>query len=179
MSDNKLYDVVILGTGPAGLQAAIHAACKKIDVLVMGKFSKSSLFHAHVENICGIYNLAGENMLRGGREQAENFDARFLEEDVLKIESQENLLNFKTESSGDIKSKSLIIATGMTRKKLGVPGEKAYLGQGVSYCVECDANFYREEEVAVMGGECRRGWGLDLAQLCRQGASGQRNAAGE
>ena len=153
MTEKRIYDVVILGSGPAGLQAAIHAARKKVKVLVLGKASKSSLFNAHVENFCCIFNLAGEEMLKAGREQAQNFGAQFLEEDVLKMERQDSLLSIKTESSGDIQSKSLIIATGTARKKLGVPGEKELLGKGVSYCVECDANFYRGEEVAVVGNE--------------------------
>ena len=70
MAGPKLYDVVILGTGPAGIQAAIHAARKKVSVLMLGRQAKSSLFHAHVENFCCVFNLSGEDMLRTGREQA-------------------------------------------------------------------------------------------------------------
>ena len=72
MTAKTTYDVIILGTGPAGLQAAIHAARKKVSVLVLGKETKSSLFHAHVENFCCLFNVSGEDMLDVGRQQAAN-----------------------------------------------------------------------------------------------------------
>ena len=146
------YDVIILGTGPAGLQAAIHAARKKVSVLVMGKETKSSLFHAHVENFCCLFNVSGEDMLDVGRQQAANFGAEMLEEDVLSVASDGSLFKVVTESGQALRTKTLIVATGTARKKLGVAGEKDYLGKGVSYCVECDANFYKGEDVAVVGG---------------------------
>ena len=152
MTAKANYDVIILGTGPAGLQAAIHAARKKVSVLVMGKETKSSLFHAHVENFCCLFNVSGEDMLDVGRQQEANFGAAMLEEDVLSVASDGSLFNVTTESRQALECKSLIVATGTARKKLGVAGEKDYLGKGVSYCVECDANFYKGEDVAVIGG---------------------------
>ena len=151
MTANSVFDVVILGTGPAGLQAAIHAARKKVSVLVLGKETKSSLFHAHVENFCCLFNITGEAMLATGRQQAANFGAELLEEDVLKIVSSGSRFNITTESGGTIKTASLIIATGTNRNRLGVDGEKRFLGRGVSYCVDCDANFFKGEDVAVIG----------------------------
>lgn len=145
------YDVIILGTGPAGLQAAIHAARKKVTVLVLGKETKSSLFHAHVENFCCLFNVSGEDMLNVGRQQAISFGAEMLEEDVLKVLPDGSVFKIVTESGQEIQGKSLIIATGTTRNKLGVAGEKELLGRGVSYCVECDANFYKGQDVAVIG----------------------------
>ena len=153
MKEKKLYDVVILGTGPAGLQAAIHASRKKVSVLLLGKQVKSSLFHAHVENFCCIFNLAGEEMLRIGREQAVGFGADIMDEDVMKVAQKGPLFYLQTESGQEIQCKSLIIATGTTRNRLGVPGEKQLFGKGVSYCVECDANFFRDQDVAVVGDE--------------------------
>jgi thioredoxin reductase (NADPH) len=152
MSAKATYDVIILGTGPAGLQAAIHAARKKVSVLVMGKETKSSLFHAHVENFCCLFNVSGEDMLNVGRQQAANFGADMLEEDVLSVAPEGSLFKVTTESGRVLDCKSLIVATGTARNKLGVAGEKDFLGKGVSYCVECDANFYRGEDVAVVGG---------------------------
>ncbi len=152
MAEKANYDVVILGTGPAGLQAAIHAARKKASVLVLGKETKSSLFHAHVENFCCLFNVSGEDMLDVGRQQVANFGAQMLEEDVLKVGFEGSLFKVDTESGQELGCKTLIIATGTARNKLGVAGEKEYLGRGVSYCVECDANFYKGEDVAVVGG---------------------------
>ena len=152
MLNTSNYDVIIFGTGPAGLQAAIHAARKKVSVLVLGKETKSSLFHAHIENFCCLFNVAGEDMLNVGRQQATNFGAEMLEEDVLKVVPDDKFFKILTESGEDLQTKSLIIATGTARKKLGVAGEKEFLGRGVSYCVECDANFYKGEDIAVVGG---------------------------
>ena len=152
MSKTTNYDVVILGTGPAGLQAAIHAARKKVSVLLLGKETKSSLFHAHVENFCCLFNVKGEDMLNVGRQQALNFGSDALEEDVLQVLPAEGGFQVKIESGQELRARSLIIATGTTRNKLGVAGEKEMLGRGVSYCVECDANFYKGDDVAVVGG---------------------------
>lgn len=151
MLEKRDYDVVILGSGPAGLQAAIHAARKKVSVLLLGKETKSSLFHAHVENFCCLFNVKGEDMLQVGRQQAVNFGTRMLEEDVLRVSPAGRAFQIITESGEELQTRSLIIATGTTRNKLGVPGEKELLGRGVSYCVECDANFYKGEDVAVVG----------------------------
>ena len=152
MLKSTKYDVVILGSGPAGLQAAIHAARRKVSVLLMGKETKSSLFHAHVENFCCLFNVKGEDMLNVGRQQAMNFGTEVLEEDVLRVLPAEPIFKIVTESGQELQTYSLIIATGTTRNKLGVSGEKELFGRGVSYCVECDANFYKGENVAVIGG---------------------------
>jgi thioredoxin reductase (NADPH) len=142
-----------LGTGPAGLQAAIHAARRKVSVLVLGKESKSSLYHAHIENFCCIFKLSGEEMIATGRQQAVNFGTQFIEQDVLGIRARKKGFDIRLENNTVIHAKTLIIATGTQRKRLGAPGEKAFLGKGVSYCVDCDGNFYRGQQVAVVGGE--------------------------
>jgi len=153
MEDQALYDVVIFGTGPAGLQAAIHAARAKVRVLVMGRKHKSSLYRAHVENYCCLGETSGEALLLHGMEQASNSGADFLHEDVIKTAHEGDLFNFLTESEQTIKARTLILAMGVTRNRLGVPGEKEFFGKGVSYCVDCDANFYKNETVAIVGNE--------------------------
>ena len=169
MTASVHYDVVILGTGPAGLQAAIHAARRKASVLVMGKETKSSLFHAHIENFCCIFNLSGEEMIMSGRQQAANFGAEFMDQDVLQIQSVEKGFEIKTESGQRVHAGALIIATGTQRKRLGVPGESEFLGKGVSYCADCDGNFYKGQDVAVVGGESAAVDGaLTLSQIAGQ-----------
>jgi thioredoxin reductase (NADPH) len=151
MPETRDRDVVILGTGPAGLQAAIHAARRKVSVLVLGKESKSSIFHHHVENYCCVFNTTGEDIITTGRQQAASFGAEFLEEDVLSIAMDEGRFKITLESGIIVGAGAVIIATGTARKRLGAPGEKELLGRGVSYCVECDCNFYKGAEVAVIG----------------------------
>jgi thioredoxin reductase (NADPH) len=169
MTVTMRYEVVILGTGPAGLQAAIHAARKKVSVLVVGKETKSSLYHAHIENFCCIFKTTGEEIINVGRQQAASFGAEFLDEDVLQIQSLDQGFEIKMESGGSIVAAALIIATGSQRQRLGVAGEKELLGKGVSYCVECDGNFYRGQNVAVIGGESAAADGaLTLTRIADQ-----------
>ncbi len=166
MNEYEAYDVVIVGAGPAGLQAAIHASRKKVSVLVLGKEHKSSLFKAHVENLCCLFNATGQMILETGRRQAENFGSRFLDADILKITPDGDQFVLDTENDLQLKCKALILATGTARNKLRVKGEKELVGKGVSYCVDCDGNFYRDEDVAVVGGESAAADGaLTLAEI--------------
>ena len=147
------FEVIILGSGPAGLQAAIHASRAKASVLVLGRSHKSSIKKAHVENYCCMGSIDGDTLIRVGRKQAEKSGTRFLDEDVIETSRDGDWLIIKTESGKELKSRTLILAMGISRNKLNVPGEKDLLGRGVSYCVDCDAGFYRGEKVAVAGDE--------------------------
>lgn len=147
------YEVVILGTGPAGLQAAIHAARAKVSTLVLGRRHKSSLYRAHVANYCCLEKISGEELLEQGFHQAEESGATFLDEDVLEIAPADDGFALRTESGPTISTRAVILAMGIQRNRLGVPGEKDLLGKGVSYCVDCDAGFYKGQRVAVVGGE--------------------------
>ena len=147
------YDLVILGAGPAGLQAAIHAARRKVSVLVLGKLPKSSIHNVHLENYCCIDGDAGADLLRQARTKAEESGALFLQEDVMDITSGDDRFLVEAESNRSFKAKSLVLAMGISRNKLGLKGEKRLLGQGISYCVDCDAGFYKGESVAVIGCE--------------------------
>jgi len=151
--NQEIFDVVILGTGPAGLQAAIHAARAKVSVLVMGRKHKSSLYKAHVENYCCLSSVSGEELLQMGVQHASQSGAQFLLEDVIKTSQENDMFVVLTESERTIKTKTLILSMGISRNHLGVKGEKKFLGKGVSYCVDCDANFYKGEKVAVIGSE--------------------------
>lgn len=166
MNAGQTYDVVIIGSGPAGLQAAIHAARKKVSVLVLGKEHRSSLFNAHVENLCCLFNATGQMMLETGRRQAQNFGSQFMDADILKIETVADGFALETEDGMSISCRALILATGTARNTLKVKGEKTLVGKGVSYCVDCDGNFYRGEEVAVVGSESAAADGaLTLAEI--------------
>lgn len=150
----EIIDVVIIGSGPAGLQAAVHAVRKKASVLVLGRSEKSSIHRAHVENYLCVDGITpGNELLRVALEQARRFGAKIMEEDVLHIENNDSLYSVKLESGRVVLARTVIFATGTSRKKLKVKGEKELLGRGVSYCVDCDANFFRKARVAVVGNE--------------------------
>lgn len=149
------FDVIILGSGPAGLQAAVHAARTNVKVAVLGRMQRSSLYKAHIENYCCMDStLSGSDVLEQGKRQAERFGSVFFEEDVLRLERKEDgsyLVGL--ESGVTLSAWSIILAMGISRNRLNVPGEKELLGKGVSYCVECDGNFFRDQVVVVVGNE--------------------------
>lgn len=148
----QLYDVVIIGAGPAGIQAAIHASRKKTSVLVLGRMENSALHGAHIENYAFVGGVTlGADLLAIGLEQARAFGAQWSPEDVLKLSQEGTLFHLELESGRTIQAQSLIFAMGVSKKKLSVPGEKDLAGRGVSYCVDCDANFYRGATVTVTG----------------------------
>jgi len=144
----------VIGAGPAGLQAAVHAVRIKAAVLVLGRFETSSLYRAHVENYLCVDGIAeGQELLKIAAAQAERFGAKHWPDDVLAIRQEEELFAIEVSNGRTIRSYALIIATGTSRKKLKVKGEKELAGRGVSYCVDCDANFFRNARVAVVGEE--------------------------
>ncbi|MDX1775637.1 MAG: FAD-dependent oxidoreductase [Desulfobulbales bacterium] len=150
----QFYDVVIIGAGPAGLQAAINAVRKRATVLVLGRPERSSLFKAHIENYLCVDGVSqGAELLAVGIDQVQRFGAEYVPEDVLHVEHESDTFAVSLESGRTVKTRSLIFATGTSRKKLKVKGEKELSGKGVSYCVDCDANFYRNAKVIVVGNE--------------------------
>ncbi|MEM0448469.1 MAG: FAD-dependent oxidoreductase [Methanomassiliicoccales archaeon] len=146
-------DLVIIGSGPAGLQAAIHAARKKVSVIVLGRLEASNLNRAEIENYFGLERASGKDLLLRGAEQARKFGAQLLEQDVMKLGKKDGKFLVITDSDLEIVCKAIILAPGVSRKKLNVPGEKDFLGRGVSYCANCDCNFFRGKKVAVVGDE--------------------------
>ncbi|MFO8082752.1 MAG: FAD-dependent oxidoreductase [Desulfobacterales bacterium] len=156
MSKNTIsHDIIIVGTGPAGLQAALHAGRRKANVGILGKLKNSSLSRAHLENYCCMDNtIMGQEMLDQGKKQAERAGAVFYEEDVLDIgKDRDGRFSVLLESDTQLMAKALILAMGVSRNRLNVPGEKDLLGKGVSYCVDCDGGFFRNQTVAVVGNE--------------------------
>ncbi|PIE58624.1 MAG: thioredoxin reductase [Desulfobulbus propionicus] len=151
MSD-ALYDVVIIGSGPAGIQAAIHASRKKAQVLMLGRIENSALSVAHVENYACISGVSdGRELLEKGLGQVQSFGTAIAQEDVLKITGPNPLFDIVLESGRSVRSRTVIFCMGVSKTKLNIPGEKEFSGRGVSYCVDCDANFYKGAVVAVTG----------------------------
>ncbi len=145
------YDVVILGSGPAGLQAAIHAARRKVSVLILGRPGKSSAYNAHIENYCCVDGESGTELLKQARKRAEEFGAELVEEDATELKMKNGGFLVSAEGGKELKAKSIILAMGISRNKLNVKGEKDFHGKGISNCVDCDAGFYRGESVAMVG----------------------------
>jgi len=163
------FDVIIIGSGPAGLQAAIHAARRQVSVLVLGSVQRSSAFAAHIENYCCIDGEAGEHMLQQAREKAEVSGALFLKEDVMSLSRRNGWYLVEVESGRSLRAHALILAMGISRNTLGIASEKRLKGRGISYCTDCDAGFYKDQTVAVVGcGSAAVGGALTLLFYARQ-----------
>lgn len=146
-------DVAIIGSGPAGIQAAIHAARRKVRVIIIGRSENSALAKAKVENYFAVTSVDGKDMLAVGREQALRFGARFLDQDVVQLKREKDGFHLLTDHDRKVVSKTLILAPGISRTKLGISGEKEFLGKGVSYCAACDCHFFKGKRVVVVGDE--------------------------
>jgi thioredoxin reductase (NADPH) len=106
---------------------------------------------AHIENYCCMQHITGDELLKNGIDQAQKAGALFIEEDVIETSIDGDLVILKSESGSTIKTRSLIFTIGVTRNTLNVPGETDLRGHGVSYCVDCDANFYKDKPVVITG----------------------------
>ncbi len=150
---DTIYDVIIIGAGPAGIQAAIHASRKKTSVLMLGRIENSALYTGHIENYACVAGVStGKEMLEAGLTQIKGFGTEISAEDVLKInQGEDTLFTLELESGKEVITRTLIFSMGVSKKKLSVPGEQDLSGKGVSYCVDCDANFYRGATVIVAG----------------------------
>lgn len=154
-SPPSVYDVAVLGAGPAGLTAAIYTARSLLSTLVIEKLGSGgqAAITDLIENYPGFPNgINGFELAQKMDEQARKFGARF-ENDIITgfRRNDDSTFTIKTEG-GSYDARSVIIATGASSRKLGVPGEEKFIGRGISFCATCDASFYREKTVAVIGG---------------------------
>jgi thioredoxin reductase (NADPH) len=151
----SIYDVAILGAGPAGLTAAIYTARSLLSTLVIEKIGSGGQAAVTdlIENYPGFPNgINGFELSQKMDEQARKFGARFESDVILGLQKNgDATFTIKTES-GAFQARSVIIATGASSRKLGVPGEDKFIGRGISFCATCDASFYRDKTVAVIGG---------------------------
>ncbi len=131
---DAIYDVLIIGSGPAGIQAAIHASRKKVRVLMLGRIENSALYGAHIENYAFVPGVTdGGDILRTGIEQATSFGAEYSKEDVLKIvKTDTELFTVTLENDRVVTTRTIIFSMGVAKKKLNVPGEKDFRNWKVS-----------------------------------------------
>ena len=151
---NKDYQLIILGGGPAGLTAGIYAARNKLNTLLIEKIMPGGLIAMSewVENYPGFPDgISGLELGEKMQKQAEKFGLEILTAEVTGLEVSQSLKTVKT-SEGEFTARAVIIACGSDRINLNVPGEKQFIGRGVSYCATCDAAFFRDQVVAVVGG---------------------------
>lgn len=148
----KLYDMIIIGGGPAGLTAGLYGGRAKLNTLIIEKNTPGGQITVtnEVVNYPGIIETTGTNFGTTLKQQAINFGVEFLQEEVLDMDFSKDIKVIKTKN-GEYQTLSVVIATGATPRKLGFPGEKEYEGRGVAYCATCDGEFFTDIDVFVIG----------------------------
>lgn len=149
----KNYDVIVIGAGPGGMTGALYASRANLSVLMLdrGIYGGQMNNTAAIENYPGFKSVLGPDLAKDMYEGSTQFGAEFAYGSVEAIEDHGDHKVVKTDD-GDYAAKAVIVATGSEYKKLGVPGEDAYGGRGVSYCAVCDGAFFKNREVIVVGG---------------------------
>ena len=153
MSRNDLYDVIVIGGGPAGLTAGLYLARARYRVLILEKddFGGQIIITNEVVNYPGVGRTTGRALTQTMRQQAQDFGAEFLSAEAIGLDVHGDVKTVHT-SRGDLKAFGILIATGASPRKLGFEGESEYAGRGVAYCATCDGEFFAGKEVLVVGG---------------------------
>ena len=151
---DTLYDVIIIGSGPAGMTAAIYSARKGLKTLVLSKDVGGQLnLSAELENYLGYSYIEASDLITHFEEHVERFDVTsVIGEEVINLCLADKMHIVHTKAGNHYQGRTLIIASGKVPRPLGIPGEERLLGKGVAYCATCDAPFYKAKVVAVVGG---------------------------
>lgn len=164
------YQLIIIGTGSAGLPAAMYAARYGIKTLAIGALPGGALATSHcVENYPGILSENGKTIMDRFLEHAQKAGAEVKQDFVSKVTFEENVFSVQTASGQVYQADFVLLATGNKYRKLGIEGEKRLLGAGVSYCATCDGMFFRNRKIAIVGGgDTAITEALYLAEICAE-----------
>ncbi|MGN0328744.1 MAG: NAD(P)/FAD-dependent oxidoreductase [Lachnospira sp.] len=151
-----MLDVLIIGSGPAGLSASIYAKRSNLSLAVVEKEYEGTgqiAYSSKVDNYLGMMGLSGYDLGEAFRNHAVSMDVNFIEDEVISVSKEENgLFCVKTGDNGIITSKTVVYAAGCVNRHLEVPGEEKFIGKGISFCAVCDGAFYNGKTVVVAGG---------------------------
>jgi len=152
-----MYDLIILGGGPAGAGAAVYSARKLLKTAIITKeFGGQSTVSETIYNWIGTKEISGNDLAKNLEDHVKNYSGQFLDifegEEVEKIEKENDYFVVKTKRQKEFKTKSVIVATGSSRRKLTIEGSLAFENKGITYCATCDGPLFSEMDVAVVGG---------------------------
>lgn len=148
-----IYDLIIIGAGPAGITAAIYAARKRMNFIIITKdVGGQTAWSAEIENYTGYQVITGIELVQKFREHLEKFEVELRQpEEAKSVEKEGKIVKVRTDK-GEYRSKAVILVTGRKPRMLGAEGEESYRGLGVTYCATCDAPLFSGKDVAVIGG---------------------------
>lgn len=153
--EEKIYDVIVIGAGPAGLTAGIYLSRAKMNVLIVnqGVAGGQMVLTHQIANYPGAENISGYMLSRTMEKQAKQFGCEILSRVKLTaVQLKGDIKTVEINSKDTYKAKTIIIATGGKSRELGVTGEKEFAGKGISYCASCDGDFFQDKEIFVVGG---------------------------
>jgi len=163
------YDIIIIGSGPAGYTAAIYAVRANLNVLIIGgsKPGGQLMITTDVEDFPGFRKIQGPELMKKMREHTLSFGVKIIDEDVISVDFKKQPFRLKTDDK-EFEAKSVIISTGASAKWLNIESEKRLIGKGVSACAVCDGFFFRNKDVAIIGaGDTALREALYLAGICK------------
>ncbi len=154
MTNTHIYNLIIIGSGPAGLTAGIYASRANLNPLIIdGKTPGGQLMGtSYVENWPGEKSILGPTLMIKIREHASHFGCTFLSEEITKVDFSTKPFTLWTNKDKELKTHAVIVASGAIPKKLRCPGEQEYWGKGITTCAVCDGTFYPDKNVIVVGG---------------------------
>ncbi len=148
-----MYDLIIIGAGPAGFTAGIYAIRREMKVLIIGDVPGGQIVWAsEIENYPGFRNIASYELISKMQDHVKDLGVKIVSDKIINIKKNKDKTITLASNKQEFVSKTVIIATGLSPRELSVQGEKEFLGKGVTYCANCDAPFYRDKTVAVIGG---------------------------
>jgi len=149
---NQIYDLIIIGSGPAGLTAGIYSSRYKLNSLIVGRIHGGTPSEYHeINNFPTYSDISSQEFIDKMLLQVKKSEVSIIQDEVTDISKENKNFNIKT-SSKNFTAKNLLITTGKEKKKLLIKGEKEFTGRGVSYCATCDAGFFKDKTIAVIGG---------------------------
>ncbi len=152
-NSEKIYQLIIIGGGPAGLSSSIYASRYNINHIIITQNIGGLAFGSHkIENFPSYLEITGTELVKKIEAQAKKLGGKFIIDKVDYIHNHNDFFEISTLSGKNFFTKAILVACGTERNKLGIPGEKRLTGKGVSYCFTCDANFFKRKMVGVVGG---------------------------
>jgi len=168
--EHKIFDTIIIGGGAAGLTTSIYAQRDRFDTLILEKstIGGNAFLTEKIENYPGFQSISGPKLMEKMEEQAKTYGAVIKTgEEVVDIKKQDGLLHIKTKSATFL-GKTVVLSTGSTYRKLGIPNEEELIGSGIHFCATCDGAFYRDKDIIVVGGgNSALEEGIFLAGFCK------------
>lgn len=148
-----MYDLIVVGGGPAGLTAAIYAARRAMKTLILAKeFGGQAVYASKVENFPGFDLIPGYELMEKMKAQAERLGVEVKNVEATEIKKEGDVFFVRDKDNGAYEGKTIILSFGAVPRKLGLPNEDKFKGNGISYCATCDAPFFKNKNVAVIGG---------------------------